>query len=132
MWKKPHCCRSDRGMWDMVCKEVIEALLMSSTSVRLFFYFFAFIFLSVYIDFLHSPLPLSDTEMNIEVKFYSFTTIHCLLHPQGNRRRVNPCLSCISAIIIYIHLFNVDLDRNDQWEVVGACQGVCAAGEDLV
>lgn len=41
--------------------------------------------------------------------------MHCLLYPQGNRLRVNPSLSCISAMMTYIHLFNVDLDRNEKW-----------------
>lgn len=41
--------------------------------------------------------------------------MHCLLHLQGSRLRVNPCLSCISAMMVYIDLFDVDLDRNEKW-----------------
>lgn len=54
--------------------------------------------------------------MSTEEKFCSFTATDSLLRPQGNRRRANICLSCVSSIIICFHLFHVDLGRNDQWE----------------
>lgn len=117
MLKMQQCekCVLAVGWIEVMHREVVGALLMSCTSDCLL------AFLPVYPCYLFmpcSPVPQlpSHTGMSTEGKFYSFTATYSLLCPQGNRRRVNACLSCVSSIMICFHLFHVDLHRNDQWE----------------